>query len=130
MLSRDPKQLYIRMAEVPGSPALEAHPTTPRPNKMRIRILSLALLAIALPLSSCSERAILEPLAVPSSMLSNHMETSPPDIRISEIHYDNAGTDAGEAVEISGPAGASVEGWRIWLYNGNGGASYTPTTTL
>jgi len=28
-------------------------------------------------------------------------------VRISELHYDNVGTDAGEAVEISGPAGTA-----------------------
>lgn len=53
-----------------------------------------------------------------------------PSVRISEIHYDNAGTDAGEAIEVSGPAGVDVTGWRIVLYNGNGGATYEPTRTL
>jgi DNA/RNA endonuclease G (NUC1) len=41
-----------------------------------------------------------------------------PEIRISEFHYDNPGTDAGEAIEISGPAGASLSGWQLVLYNG------------
>lgn len=39
-------------------------------------------------------------------------------IRISEIHYDNAGTDAGEAIEIHGPAGIILSGYSIALYNG------------
>jgi hypothetical protein len=43
---------------------------------------------------------------------------------INEIHYDNAGTDTGEAIEIAGPAGTNLEGWQLILYNGNGGASY------
>ncbi|MEJ2128889.1 MAG: lamin tail domain-containing protein [Woeseiaceae bacterium] len=43
---------------------------------------------------------------------------------INEIHYDNTGTDAGEAIEIAGPAGTDLTGWSIVLYNGNGGASY------
>ncbi|MCQ8118624.1 ExeM/NucH family extracellular endonuclease [Methylomonas rosea] len=43
---------------------------------------------------------------------------------INEIHYDNAGTDSGETIEISGPAGTNLSGWSIVLYNGNGGASY------
>jgi DNA/RNA endonuclease G (NUC1) len=47
-----------------------------------------------------------------------------PTVRISEFHYDNTGTDAGEAVEISGPAGTDLTGWSIVLYNGNGGAAY------
>jgi DNA/RNA endonuclease G (NUC1) len=86
---------------------------------MRIRILSLALLAIALPLSSCSDNGILDPGMAPPPVRFNHAETAPPEIRISEIHYDNVSTDVGEAVEISGPAGASVAGWSIVLYNGS-----------
>ena len=43
---------------------------------------------------------------------------------ISEIHYDNAGTDVGEFVEVHVPAGASTAGWSVVLYNGNGGAAY------
>lgn len=43
---------------------------------------------------------------------------------INEIHYDNAGTDAGEAIEIAGPAGTDLSGWSLALYNGTGGAVY------
>ena len=43
---------------------------------------------------------------------------------ISEIHYDNAGDDADEGVEVAGPDGASLDGWTVVLYNGNGGRSY------
>jgi VCBS repeat-containing protein len=43
---------------------------------------------------------------------------------INEIHYDNVGTDVGEAVEVAGLAGSSLSGWSLVLYNGNGGASY------
>lgn len=46
------------------------------------------------------------------------------DIFINEIHYDNTGTDTGEAVEIAGPAGTDVAGLTLTFYNGNGGASY------
>ncbi len=46
------------------------------------------------------------------------------DVRISEIHYDNAGTDTGEAIEISAPAGTDLTGWSVVLYNGSGGAAY------
>lgn len=49
---------------------------------------------------------------------------------INEIHYDNTGTDTGEAVEVAGPAGTSLAGWTIVPYNGNNGASYTPIGTL
>ena len=43
---------------------------------------------------------------------------------ISEFHYDNTGTDAGEFVEVQVPPGTSTTGWSIVLYNGTGGASY------
>ena len=43
---------------------------------------------------------------------------------INEFHYDNTGTDAGEFIEIAGPAGTDLTGWRIELYNGAGGARY------
>jgi uncharacterized protein len=43
---------------------------------------------------------------------------------INEIHYDNVGADAGEAIEIAGPFGTSLSGWSLVFYNGNGGAPY------
>nr|WP_315207959.1 endonuclease [uncultured Flavobacterium sp.] len=49
---------------------------------------------------------------------------------INEIHYDNSGTDIGEAVEIAGYSGTDLTGWSIIPYNGTGGASYTPTGNL
>ncbi|MBN2048446.1 MAG: hypothetical protein JW750_11430, partial [Anaerolineaceae bacterium] len=47
---------------------------------------------------------------------------------INEIHYDNTSTDAGEAIEIAGPAGTDLTGWQIVLYNGSGGAAYNTRT--
>lgn len=38
---------------------------------------------------------------------------------INEFHYDNAGTDTGEFIEIAGPAGTDLTGWSIVLYNGS-----------
>ncbi len=49
---------------------------------------------------------------------------APASVFINELHYDNAGTDAGEAVEVAGPAGTNLTGWSLALYNGNGGALY------
>ena len=43
---------------------------------------------------------------------------------INEIHYDNTGADAGEAIEVAGPAGTNLAGWSLVLYNGSGGAPY------
>lgn len=47
---------------------------------------------------------------------------------INEIHYDNTGTDAAEAIEIAGPAGTDLSGWSLILYNGSGGAAYDTDT--
>lgn len=43
---------------------------------------------------------------------------------LNEIHYDNAGGDSNEGVEIAGPSGLDLSGWRLLLYNGNGGNLY------
>ena len=43
---------------------------------------------------------------------------------INEIHYDNSGADAGEAIEIAAPAGTSLAGWSLVFYNGTDGRSY------
>lgn len=87
---------------------------------MRLRR-SAALILLALG-AACGERGPLAPV------VTSHNEVAPteafPDVRFSEIHYDNVGTDANERIEISGPAGASLAGWSIVLYNGNGGAVY------
>jgi hypothetical protein len=49
---------------------------------------------------------------------------------INEIHYDNANADTGEAIEIAGPAGTNLSGWRLIPYNGSNGQTYTPAPTL
>ena len=43
---------------------------------------------------------------------------------INELHYDNTGTDTGEAIEIAAPAGTDLTGWSIVLYNGSNGTVY------
>ncbi|MGY1668267.1 ExeM/NucH family extracellular endonuclease [Geodermatophilus sp. SYSU D00696] len=43
---------------------------------------------------------------------------------VSEIHYDNTGTDAGEFVEVHLPAGTSSAGLSVVLYNGGNGTVY------
>ncbi|WP_406074587.1 ExeM/NucH family extracellular endonuclease [Micromonospora sp. NBC_01638] len=55
-------------------------------------------------------------------------ESAAPDPFISEIHYDNAGTDVGEAIEIEAPVGFDLSGWQIVLYNGANGAAYNTRT--
>lgn len=46
------------------------------------------------------------------------------DVFINEFHYDNVNTDSGEAVEVIGPAGTSLAGWTVVLYNGGDGRRY------
>ncbi|MHA7774967.1 ExeM/NucH family extracellular endonuclease [Roseibium sp. M-1] len=47
------------------------------------------------------------------------------EARINELHYDNAGVDVGEFVEIRVNANADVSGLQVQLINGNDGASYS-----
>lgn len=52
----------------------------------------------------------------------------PAEVFINEIHYDTAGADVGEFIEIAGPASTDVTGWSLVLYNGNGGVVYDTET--
>jgi len=61
-----------------------------------------------------------QPVRAASDLFANPATT----VFINEIHYDNASTDTGEAIEIAGPAGTDLTGWSIVLYNGNGGGVY------
>uniref|UniRef100_UPI004056C0C2 lamin tail domain-containing protein n=1 Tax=Candidatus Electronema sp. TaxID=2698783 RepID=UPI004056C0C2 len=45
-------------------------------------------------------------------------------IFINEIHYDNAGADINEFVEITGPSGTDFSGWSVVFYNGDNGLTY------
>ena len=60
-----------------------------------------------------------------------HADTS---VFINELHYDNSGTDSGEAIELVAPAGTDLTGWKIVLYNGTttptAAVVYGTTTTL
>ncbi|HLA13705.1 MAG TPA: DNA/RNA non-specific endonuclease [Gemmatimonadaceae bacterium] len=97
---------------------------------MRIQICSAALAALTLVAPACTENGPIGP-RVPLAPSFNHA-TGFPSVRISEIHYDNAGTDAGEFIEISAPEATDLTGWRVILYNGSNGAAYgtTPLTGL
>ena len=61
-------------------------------------------------------------VTAPGSVLA--APADPAAVYISEIHYDNVSTDVGEAIEVTGPAGADLTGWSLVLYNGSGGAVY------
>jgi predicted extracellular nuclease len=71
-------------------------------------VLTATLLLALLPLAQGAE-------AVPNN-------DSP--VFINELHYDNAGTDAGEFVEVVATDGTDASGYSIVLYNGSGGATY------
>lgn len=43
---------------------------------------------------------------------------------LNEFHYDNAGSDVGEFIEIASPIGTDLSGWSVELYNGNAGTVY------
>ena len=89
------------------------------------RVLSLAALVVVI--AACSERSPVSPTA-PRNPSLDVSAAALPSVRISEFHYDNAGTDAGEAIEVSGPAGTDLTNWKLVLYNGNGGAAYDTRT--
>ena len=60
-------------------------------------------------------------LLFPTAALAGALQFANPStsVFINEIHYDNTGTDAGEAIEIAGPAGTDLTGWSVVLYNGS-----------
>lgn len=104
-----------------GLPILGRLPQ-PRTSPMRIHIWSAALVALTLVAPACSENELVGPKA-PLAPRFTHVPGLPL-VRISEIHYDNAGTDTGEFIEVSAPSATDLSGWRIVLYNGSGGANY------
>ena len=75
----------------------------------------LGLTFLILNIASRRNVASMAPAPVPGSTST---------VFINEFHYDNAGTDAGEFIEIAGPAGTDLTGWRIELYNGANGLRY------
>ena len=89
---------------------------------MRTRPRNAALVLLAALSAACTERSPVAP-----TIVARHdgvgINALPP-VRFSEFHYDNSGADVGESIEISGPAGTSLAGYSVVLYNGNGGASY------
>lgn len=59
------------------------------------------------------------------------VEASPiTNVFINEIHYDNAGGDQNEFIELAGIAGTNLDGWSLYFYNGNGGERYDKQFTF
>lgn len=82
----------------------------------------LVVLALA-----CSADRALAPAPIAGASASR---SAGPSVRVSEFHYDNSSTDAGEAIEISGPAGTNLLGWRVVRYNGGTTAASAAAATL
>ena len=56
--------------------------------------------------------------------ISSGGSSNPPSVWINEFHYDNAGTDVGEFIEVAGTAGFDLTGYSVVRYNGSNGTSY------
>ena len=54
----------------------------------------------------------------------------PANVFINEFHYDNAGVDVGEAVEIAGTAGTDLTGYTLVLYNGGSTPAQAAAATV
>jgi predicted extracellular nuclease len=63
-------------------------------------------------------------LAVAPSALAVPETPTTTNVFFNEIHYDNTGTDEGEAIEVAAPSGTDLTGWTVVLYNGSNGQSY------
>lgn len=79
-----------------------------------------------MPRHSSSRVAIVSTLALCATGLSAASASAAPPTApfISEIHYDNGGTDTGEMVEVHLPPGTTSAGLSVVLYNGSNGAVY------
>lgn len=61
----------------------------------------------------------------PNQTLGDGTTPAPPvALWINEIHYDNAGADRNEGVEVAGTAGLDLAGYTLVAYNGSDGAPY------
>ncbi|MGY1809943.1 ExeM/NucH family extracellular endonuclease [Blastococcus sp. SYSU D00669] len=69
-------------------------------------------------------------LAAGSLVLAPAASAAPTDARVTEIHYDDAGGDEGESIEVTAPTNADLTGLRIHLYNSNGGTVYSATAGI
>ncbi|WP_319803463.1 ExeM/NucH family extracellular endonuclease [Planctomonas psychrotolerans] len=70
---------------------------------------------------ACVAVASLALAAIPASMAAAAPPAGP---FISEFHYDNAGADVGEFIEVQIPAGSTSVGLSLELYNGSTRAPY------
>jgi DNA/RNA endonuclease G (NUC1)/PKD repeat protein len=85
---------------------------------------------VAINLSVTSNGVTNSPSPQPAVTVTGAPVIVPSTTYVSEAHYDNAGTDVDEKIEIEGNAGASLDGWKLVLYDGNGGKRYSTNSTF
>jgi hypothetical protein len=83
---------------------------------------SVALAAIVLALAGVIAHGFA--LTTPTALASG----SSPGVFVNEIHYDNAGEDVREGIELAGPAGIDLSPYSLELYNGFDQTRYATVT--
>lgn len=68
--------------------------------------------------------ALLLPLLPAQSAATAAADEEGGGVFVNELHYDNDGTDTGEAIELAGQAGTDLGGYQLVLYNGANGEVY------
>lgn len=57
-------------------------------------------------------------------LIGSMTHTASAQVFINELHYDNTGSDTGEAIEVAAAAGTDLAGCKLVLYNGSNGTTY------
>jgi len=84
---------------------------------------ALGLVTLLVVLAACEDRRVVSPKAAAITAADglDLASAQMPSVRISEFHYRGS---TNERVEISGPAGTSLSGYSLILYDGSNGRSY------
>jgi endonuclease/exonuclease/phosphatase family metal-dependent hydrolase len=82
------------------------------------------------PPSSLAHRARFWLLFSWSIWLSVASLSSAQTVFINELHYENAGNDAGEGIEIAGPAGTNLADYSLVFYNGSSNTGAAPLSGI
>jgi uncharacterized protein len=69
-------------------------------------------------------RSLAGVLALVAVLLFAGTASAQTNVFVNELHYDDSGTDAGEAIEVAAPQGTDLSGWDVVLYNGSNGTQY------